>query len=290
MRAKLFQAGTIAGISAGLLATGAWSALNVVIKHKIGDALHPAVVSFGLFLAALTALMPLSFIFWQTGPRERSAYRLPWPPLSACVARVGASLTFVYAVRYISATQTTIYARLNPIWVCAILFFVDRERVKRSSLLGGALSFLGVYVILGGLDAPATLSKRVVWGSVAALSCGFCQAVFSVALKRGASSTPSTGLAHKVQFTTALIGVCLLMTLPFAVRFFPGEAPAPGVVTWIWIGGALFNACAYVLYYWCLTLVPEILAVVILSLTIPFTMLIEKAFYGIETPSSLVIG
>ena len=287
---RRFQAGTITGISAGLLATVSWSAMNVVIKHKIGSELHPAVVSFGLFFSALTTLTPFSFVLWKTHTRDRPAFRLPRPPIVACAARTGASLLFVYATRTISATQTTMYTRLNPIWVCAILFFIDRDRIKRSSLLGGALSFLGIYVILGGWDKALSLSTKVVWGSMAALLCGLCQAIFAVSLKRGASKAPSAGLAHKIQFTTALIGVCLLMTLPFAILFFPADMPDPGGVIWIWIGGAIFNACAYVLYYWCLTLVPEILAVVILSLTLPFTMLIEKAFYGIETPPSLVVG
>ena len=105
-----------------------------------------------------------------------------------------------------------------------------------------------------------------------------------------AARAPVTGLEGKLRFTFSLLGMCFLLTLPFALLLFPRVSLDPNVLLWIWIGGAVFNAFAYLLYYWCLTLVPEILAVVILSLTTPFTLLIEKAFYGIATPPSLLLG
>ena len=280
---RLLQGNTLAGVTAGLLATGSWSALNVITKYKIGSDLHPVLVSSGLFLSALTTLGPLSLLLWR---RRNGPFRLPRPPLLSSVARTGAGLTFVYAVRTISATQTTIYARLSPIWVLAILFLTNRDRIKASSLVGSVLAFGGVYVIVGGFDA----TQGAVWGSVAAVLTGMFQAIFTVSLKRDSARVPSTGLEGKLRFTLSLLGMCFLLTLPFALLLFPRASLDPNVLLWIWIGGAVFNAFAYLLYYWCLTLVPEILAVVILSLTIPFTLLIEKAFYGIATPPSLLLG
>jgi drug/metabolite transporter (DMT)-like permease len=280
---EYFQGSTLAGIIAGLLATGSWSALNVIIKYKIGTDLHPALISSGMFLSALTTLAPLSVLFWK---RRDGPYRLPKPPLVSSLARTGAVLALVYAVRTLSATQTTIYTRLSPIWVLAILFFTNRDRVNPGSLAGSVLAFTGVYVIAGGFGG----AQGVGWGSVAAIASGFLQAVFTVTLKRASVRVPATGLEGKLRFVLSLMGVCFLLTVPFALLVFPGQMPDASILLWIWMGGAMFNAFAYLLYYWCLTLVPEILAVVIVSLTIPFTLLIEKAFYGIETPPALLLG
>jgi drug/metabolite transporter (DMT)-like permease len=280
---KILQGNTLAGLVAGLLATSSWSALNVITKYKIGTGLHPVLISSGLFLSALTTLSLLSVLLWK---RRDEPYRLPKPPLVSSLARTGAALSFVYAVRTISATQTTIYARLSPIWVLVILFFTNRDRIKLGSLSGSVLAFTGVYVIVGGFDG----AQGVVWGSVAAIASGIFQAIFSVSLKRESAQAPATGLEGKLRFTLSLMGACFLLTLPFALLLLPRQMPDANVLLWIWIGGAVFNAFAYLLYYWCLTLVPEILAVVILSLTIPFTLLIEKALYGIETPPALLLG
>jgi drug/metabolite transporter (DMT)-like permease len=280
---RLLQGSTLAGIITGLLATGSWSALNVVTKYKIGTDLDPVLISSGLFFSALTTLAPLSVLVWK---RRGGPYRLPKPPLVSSLARIGAGLCFVYAVRTISATQTTIYARLSPIWVLAILFFTNRDRIKPGSLFGSVLAFSGVYVIVGGFDG----AQGVVWGSVAAIMSGLFQAIFTVSLKRDSARVLETGLQSKLRFTISLLGACFLLTMPFALLVFPRQIPDASVFLWIWIGGAIFNACAYLLYYWSLTLVPEILAVVILSLTIPFTLLIEKALYGIETPPDLLLG
>jgi drug/metabolite transporter (DMT)-like permease len=277
------QGNTVTGVIAGLLATGSWSALNVITKYKIGAELHPVLISSGLFLSALTTLGLLSILLWR---RHNGPYRLPRPPLVSSLARTGAGLSFVYAVRTISATQTTIYARLSPIWVLAILFLTNRDRIKAPSLFGSVLAFAGVYVIVGGFDG----TQGVVWGSVAAVLSGLFQAIFTVSLKRDSARAPATGLEGKLRFTLSLLGIGFLLTVPFVLLLFPRQSPDPNVLLWIWIGGAVFNGFAYLLYYWCLTLVPEILAVVILSLTIPFTLLIEKAFYGIETPPALLLG
>jgi drug/metabolite transporter (DMT)-like permease len=282
-KVRPFQSSTLTGLIVGLLATGSWSALNVITKHKIGTDLHPVLISSGLFLSASTTLAPVSMLLWK---RRNGPYRLPKPPLVSSLARIGAGLCFVYAVRTISATQTTIYARLSPIWVLAILFVTNQDRIKPGSLFGAAMAFTGVYVIVGGFDG----TPGAVWGSVAALASGLFQAIFTVSLKRESARMPGAGPEDRLRFTLSLMGVCFLLTAPFALLFLPHRMPDVDVLLWIWIGGALFNASAYLLYYWCLTLVPEILAVVTLSFTVPFTLLIEKALYGIETPPALLLG
>jgi hypothetical protein len=80
-------------------------------------------------------------------------------------------------------------------------------------------------------------TQRLQAGTVAGISAGLLStgawSALNVVMKHNKGQ--AFQLAGWRAFTTALIGVCLLMTLPFAVRFFPGEAPAPGVMTWIWI-------------------------------------------------------
>ena len=281
--ARLFRGNTLVGLFAGLLATVSWSALNVIVKYRMGSELHPVVITSGLFLSALTTLAPLSVVLSK---KRNPSYRWPKPPLISSLARAGAALSFLYAVQTISATQTTIYARLSPIWVLIILFFTNRDRIKLGSLFGSVLAFTGVYVIVGGFDG----ALGAVRGSVAAILSGLFQAIFTVSLKRESAQGSAAGLDGKLRFTLMLMGTCSLLTAPLTLLVFPRQMPDPDVLLWIWIGGAVFNAFAYLLYYWCLTLVPEILAVVVLSLTIPFTLLIEKAFYNIETPPSLLLG
>ena len=71
--------------------------------------------------------------------------------------------------------------------------------------------------------------------------------------------------------------------LPFGIAFLPGRPPALPDLFWIFLAGGVFTGATYFLYYTALTRLSSLMAVVMLSLIVVFTMLLEFLFLGTAT-------
>lgn len=278
----------ISGLLMLLAAAVLWSSINVILKHLALRDLNPVVVSCALYLSAVSALVPVSFVLWvRSGQDRRAFWRLQRPSLTVGAAKAAEALCFISAVSFISATQTTLLTKLNSVWTYLILLLFFRSEARATGLAGALLSFLGVYLLLGGRGEIDSLSPDVTTGSALAVLSGLAFAVFSVALEKDPSGRASGGLAHRFRFTSIFLGTALLFMLPFGIALLPQNLPAPSDLGWIYLAGGVFTGATYLLYYSALTRVSSLLAVVLLSSTVLFTMGLEWLFLDISvlTPS-----
>jgi len=276
------------GMGTGMLmAAGAallWASINVILKHVAETDLHPIGTSCLLYLSALVVLVPTLLVLrrrgsWN-GPRLSFFRRAN---LIAGLAKAGETLFFVYAVRSISATQTTMLTKLSPVWVYLLLIVLYRERLRVMRLVGVLLSVGGVYVLLGGAGDLLSPGGGALLGSVFAILSGLSFAVFSVVLEKDPSAGDSRSTVDRLQATVSFLGSALLFMLPIGIAFLPGHLPSLTDLLWIFLAGGVFTGATYFLYYSALTQLSSLMAVVMLSLIVVFTMLLEFLFLGTAT-------
>ena len=261
-----------------------WASINVILKHVSGTDLHPIGVSCLLYLSALVVLVPVLAVArrQRTGNAQRLGF-FRRANLIAGLAKAGETLFFVYAVKSISATQTTMLTKLSPVWVYLLLIVLYRERLRMLRLIGALLSVAGVYVLLGGVGDLLSPSGPALLGSIFAILSGLSFAVFSVSLEKDPSAEGSGNTIDGLQATVSFLGSALLFMLPFGIAFFPGRLPSLSDLLWIFLAGGVFTGATYFLYYTALTQLSSLLAVVMLSLIVAFTMLLEFLFLGTAT-------
>ena len=279
--------GLLAAVGAALL----WASINVILKHVSGTQLHPIGVSCLLYLSALSVLAPaLAFLKRRYAVGLVRSELLRWPNLLAGLAKAGETLFFVYAVRAISATQTTMLKKLSPVWVYIILVLFLRERLRVLKVIGTLLAVAGIYVLLG-FAPDAAAGNGAALGAVFAILSGFSFAVFSVVLERGAAAGSPGSWVDRLQTTVCFLGSALLFVLPFGIAFLPGRYPSLSDLLWIYLAGGVFTGTTYFLYYTALTKLSSLLVVLMLSLIVVFTMLLELLFLGTATLTpSFAIG
>ena len=263
------------GILYLLVAALLWSTLNVILRHVVGAGLHPFVVSSGLYLSAVLVLAPISFLLnIRSVPTLRGMLKRR-PGLIVGLSKAGETISFIYAVKYITATQTVLLTKLNSVWTYLILWVLYRGDVRPIGLLGGLVAFSGVYLILGeegGIRAESML------GSALAICSGLIFSVFSVSLEKDRSGKLSEGLRERLAFTTAFLTYALVLMLPMGIWFLPAEMPRVSDVLWIAVGGGVLLSATYCFYYAALTRLSSLQTVVTLSLTVPFTLFLERLF------------
>ena len=280
----------LSGIFFALTASVLWAVANVIIRHLTAN-IHPVIISAGLYLSALTLLVPLSALLWSRADGLfPPLWRPPRPRLIVALAKMLEALGFIYAVVYISATRTTILTKLNVLWTFLILLIFYRQEVGLWSLGGSLVVFLGVFVVTGGLEAGATLTREVLLGSGLAVLSGLAMAVFSVALSKDPASGVPVSIAQRLRFTAVLLGMVVLLLLPLVIARWPETCPPAGQLFRLWFCGAFCIGLVYYCYYGALQRISSLLAVVIISFTIPFTLLIEGLFFPVEITWSLVAG
>ena len=70
--------------------------------------------------------------------------------------------------------------------------------------------------------------------------------------------------------------------LPFGLAFVPNTLPDTSDILWLLLAGGLFTNLTYYLYYSALTWISSLLAVVLISFTVLFTVMLEQLFLVIS--------
>jgi|GEM_PF-1684640 len=274
----------VASLSMLVVAAILWAAINTILKHVGQTNLHPVGVSCLLYVSALSVLVPAHVVLRNrhTGGLKPLLFFRP-ANLAAGLSKACETLFFVYAVRAISATHATMLTKMSPVWVYLILVIFFRVKLRMVQLLGVACAVAGVAILLGGAGTLRRLGEGTALGAVFAILSGLSFACFSVVLKKAPSFQSSLSARDRLQSTVTFLGSALLFMLPLGIIFLPSRVPRFTDCLWIYIAGSVFTGSAYFLYYTALTQLSSLLAVVMLSLIVVFTMLFEHCFLGIAT-------
>jgi drug/metabolite transporter (DMT)-like permease len=266
-----------------------WGGINVIVKHLAIRNLNPLVLSCVLYFFAVVVLIPVSYLLWRAGGvRSTSFWKFRRPGILIGATKAAETLCFISAVSFISATQTTLLTKLNSVWTFLILFVLYRTEVRISNLLGVMLSFLGVYLVLG--DGFSSLDSNMISGASLAIlgSLGF--AIFSVALSKDPGANAPMDVGERFRYTSSFLAMAFLFMLPFGLAFLPDSLPESADLMWLAVAGGVFTSLTYYLYFNALTRISSLLAVVLLSFTVLFTLVLEQVVLGISVLSNSFIA
>ena len=273
----------IKGVLFLVIAALLWASINVILKYIAGRNLNPMVIGCTLYISALFVLIPVSFLLWLRSGRTASSYwTIHRPSLVVGIAKAVETLGFIGAVAFISATRATLLTKLNSVWTYLILVVFYRKKVRPVSVLGTVLSVSGVYMLLVGKVGSGTTNINMIWGSLLAVLSGLAFAVFSVTLEKDPSTQQTQDLVQRLRLTSYFLSTALLFLLPFGIIFLSTSLPSFSDFLWIFFAGGILTGMTYFLYYSALIHVSSLLAVVMLSFIIVFTLILEQLFLGIS--------
>jgi drug/metabolite transporter (DMT)-like permease len=160
-----------------LLIITAWGANLSVIKVALRE--FPA-QSFNALRLALAAACFVGVLAWRPATERRLIARADWGRVLG-LAVVGGTL---YQLFYLQGVPRTSIANaglifgLSPVIISLLSSAVGHEQLPWTRWAGGALSVVGLYVIVG---AGAGLSSNSLAGDLLILSGTICWAIYSVA-------------------------------------------------------------------------------------------------------------
>ncbi len=207
---------------------------NWIVGRAVRDAMPPLALNFWRWAVAALLLAPVA---------------LPRLAGKGAVLRRHAGLLFLLGFTGVALFQALIYTGLrytpavngvlmnsaSPLFILLVAWRLDGERVTPRQLLGVALSFLGILVIMNRGDLAALRDFRFNPGDLVVLAAMPVWGLYSVLVRRRPAELDALALV----FLIAVIGVALL------APFYALEGmlfPTPRLA-WGPIGAVLYIAC-----------------------------------------------
>lgn len=222
------RANWLAIISLGVIWGAAFMGMNLALRG-----FGPVTVAAGrLGVAALTLLL----ILWLRGglgtalPRDGQR-RLPY---LVAIAILGAALPFFllsWGQQYVTSGFAGITMAAIALFVLPLAHvFIPGDRLNGRKLLGFALGFAGVVVLIGpaALFAGGGMEK---WGALACLGAAFCYASSSIVTRL---CPPMDSLALATAQT--VLAACLMVPLAWATEGAPATLATPAGLALLLLG------------------------------------------------------
>ncbi|MCX2727814.1 DMT family transporter [Thermomicrobium sp. 4228-Ro] len=150
------------------LAVLIWGASFPIVKHGVD--------SFGpLSFAVLRLIVAIACLVLWLRLRDETLRiaRSDWPRLA--LAGFGAmgifQIVFLVGMRHTTSTHSALFLNTSPLWALPISWLVERERPRAAGLLGAALGFIGVVLMVGTPDPTGTATLL---GDVLTLGAAIC--------------------------------------------------------------------------------------------------------------------
>ena len=207
-------------------------------------------------------------------------------PWIVVVMNLSGFLLFIYALDFISASQTITLQKTNPLFVAILSVLWLKKKTSKSTVAAVLLVTLGAILILVNDQFHLTESPALI-GSLIAIGAGASFAVFSVGLEKleepKMSPTEALGFMSLV-FIISYLGIV-------TVGFIYGRGPSLSFpVIMILIGNGLRVALVYALYQAAVRRMGALLASAIVALEVPFTMLWDYKLLHNTPGGRLAIG
>ncbi len=220
-----------------------WSG-NWVAGRALRDTVSPITLNTLRWSLALAILALLTRGRWRA---IGAAMRREWRPLAALglIGIVGFQLLLYYGLKSTTAINGLALNSTMPVWMVAggVIWLGERAGIRQ--VAGGAISILGILVIIGRGDPSIIAHLKFTAGDLLLLLAMPTWTLYSIVLKR--STTTLSGLEH----LTALTVFAVIAMLPFAFLDVAGGGFLPH--TWqAWAAIAYVGSLASVgaLFFW----------------------------------------
>jgi len=185
-----------------LLAVCIWAG-NAIVNKLAAGAIPPGVIAFDRWFVAFMVLTP--FVA-RSVVQHRAVIRANLPRLAG-LGLLGMALcqgVGYYAASFTSATNMGILLSLVPLLTVLLNTAFFRDVPSRRAMLGVALSFVGILLVVTKGDAHALLSQGVGRGDALMLVVALTFAAYGILLRRWAMPMPAFTSLY-VQMACALV-------------------------------------------------------------------------------------
>ena len=217
-----------------LLLSAIWGSSFMFIRLGV-DELEPSVVVLGRTVVGALVLLPL--VIGRGGLRPIRHALVPLVVLGA----LNNALPFWllgFAETHLDSGLTAVIQAAAPIFTVLLAVRMDAtQRVTGSRLVGSAIGFLGVALLVGAQTGGDLL------GALAVIGTAFCYAASVLYAGRTVRSFPP------LQVSIGQLAAGALVVAPFALAQLPDEAPPAGTIAAVVTLGVLGSGIAYLLYF-----------------------------------------
>ena len=214
-----------------LTATLLWGG-NFVIGKAVATNLPPFTLAFLRWCVALIIFLP---IVWKPLKRDFKQIIQYWPILLLLgFTGVAAFNTLVYiGVHYTTSINASLMNMLTPVFIYLLSFIFLKEHLNRFQLIGTAMSFIGVCLIISHGSLVSLLHFTFNKGDVIVIIAVILWSIYSLLVKQYATRLPG----QATFFLSIVIGT--MMLAPF---FIYEQITATAPIVW---NGLSFFAIFY---------------------------------------------
>ncbi|WP_010287738.1 DMT family transporter [Kurthia massiliensis] len=281
-----------------LLATVLWGG-NFVIGKAVADHVPPFTLAFLRWCVALVVFLP---IVWTSLKRDMKQIMKHYKIVIVLgITGVAAFNTLVYiGVHYTTSINASLMNMLTPVFIYLLSFIFLKERLTRFQLIGTAISFIGVMLIISHGSLQSLRHFAFNKGDLIVIVAVVLWSIYSLLVKQYAKVLPgqSTFFASIVVGTIILLPFFLFeqqtMTTPiewdglalFAVGYTGIFASIIAFLSWN-TGVVRYGANRAGIYLNFIPVFASIFAVIFLHETLFWSQLLGGAFviFGVYTTS-----
>jgi drug/metabolite transporter (DMT)-like permease len=272
------RADYLRGISYSLICAILWSGSYVSLSYVSGkvDLFEINVVLLGSASLFLLLAFLIAYLLKQGGAASWQS-QVDWKsitPWTVTVSNIASFILFVYALYFISASQTITLQKINPLFIALGTWVVLKRAPSRSTISTVALVVIGTVLITAN-DQFRFGSGKEMTGSLLAILAGASFAVFSVGLEK--IEQRETSLVGRIYF----MGIVFLLsyTAVVTVAYFQHRILLPDrMVMAILVANGLRIALVYGLYHAAIRRIGALFVSVIVALEVPLTMFWDSLF------------
>ena len=220
-----------------LLLAAVWGGSFLLMRIAAPEIGPVWLIEMRVLLAGL-ALLPFSLSLNLLGEVRRKSIPLF---IVGCINSAIPFLLFAFASLYLSAGFNGILNATAPLFGTIIAFFWLKERFTPHRIVGFAMGFAGVIVLVG--LANQSTDRWFILAVSGGLLAALMYAIASIYIKKNLSEVPPIVIATASQLSGAIV---LLPLLPFTI---PTTFPSISGIVAISALGLVCTAFAYIVYF-----------------------------------------
>lgn len=208
------QPSIVVAFAVACLGIAVFSSMDAVVK-----ALSLAIGTYNTLLWRSFAGVAVSGVPWLWSRPARPSPAAMRLHVERGVVSAVMAMLFFWGLARTPMAQAIALTFIAPIIAQGLAVLLLKERMKRGALVGSAMGFGGVLIILWG-QASAAMGPEALWGAVAVLLSAVCYAYNIILMRKQAQIADPYEVAF---FQSVVVLLCLAVAMPWFAHLPPVE-------------------------------------------------------------------
>jgi drug/metabolite transporter (DMT)-like permease len=208
-----------------IMATIFWAGAFIAGKFSVGE--FP-VFSLTFFRFLFATILIFAIMIKKEKDWKISKKDLPIFIALGIVGMVGYHTFFFSALKYTTATNSSLINATNPIITTILAIIFLKEKIKTKNIVSILVSFFGVILIITNGDFSVLLNFKLNFGDLLMIIAAICWASYAIISKKASYNY------SPIKITSYAFLVCVVVLIPFVIMEKPWVyIPNTTTVGWI---------------------------------------------------------